>query len=156
MNASEKPLIDGTYLMERMAGKGGWTYIVLPPVPRTSWGPFGWLKVRGSIDQVPLEHYKLMPMKDGRLFLPVKAAFRKQLKKEAGDTVHVVLFANDIPYDIPEELLDCLRFEPSAYERFQALSESEQKRYVEWIYDAKSETTKANRIARLMTELQEL
>lgn len=148
------PLIDGSFLMERMAGKGGWTYIVLPPVPRTSWGPFGWLKVRGSIDKIPLEHYKLMPMKDGRLFLPVKAQLRKQLKKEAGDTVHVTLYINDLTYEIPEELIDCLTVEPTALKRFNEQSESEQKRLVEWIYEAKSEETKVRRIAQLIDMMQ--
>jgi len=155
MSSEDQPIIMGTYLMERMAGKGGWTYVVLPHVAKNSFKPFNWLKVRGSIDSVPLEQYKLMPVKGGGLFLPIKAALRKELSKEAGDSVHVVLYADDTPYGIPDELKECLEFEAPAYERFMALSESVQKQYVEWIYEAKTEETKAKRIGILITRMLE-
>jgi hypothetical protein len=155
MSAQDQAIIDGTFLMERMAGKGGWTYVVLPHVPKDAFKPFSWLKVRGSIDGIPLEQYKLMPIKGGRLFLPVKAALRKTLSKEAGDTIRVILFADDTPYGIPDELKACLEFEPPAYERFMALSESRQKQYVEWIYDAKTDETKIRRIGRVITQVLE-
>jgi hypothetical protein len=155
MAAQDQPIIDGTFLMNRMTGKGGWTYVVLPHVPRNSFKPFNWLKVKGSVDHVPLEQYKLMPMKGGGLFLPVKAALRKQLGKEAGDSVKVVLYADDAPYGIPDELKECLQFEPPSYERFMQLSESAQKQCVEWIYEAKTEETKARRIARVIDRMLE-
>lgn len=155
MSAHEQPIIDGTYLMERMAGKGGWTYVVLPHVPRTSFKPFNWLKVRGAIDHVPLEQYKLMPVKGGGLFLPMKASLRKELGKEAGDTVKIVLYADDTPYGIPDELKECLQFEPPAYARFMALTEGVRKQYVEWIYEAKTEETKARRIGRMISRMLE-
>jgi hypothetical protein len=156
MSAKDQPIIDGTFLMDRMAGKGGWTYVVLPHVARTSFKPFNWLKVRGTIDHVPLEQYKLMPVKGGGLFLPIKATLRKELGKEAGDTVKVVLYADNTPYGIPDELKECLEFEPPSYERFLQLSESVQKQYVEWIYDAKTDDTKARRIARVIERMLEL
>ena len=54
--------------------------------------PFGWVKVRGFIDEFELKQYKLMPMGAGKLFLPVNAAIRKKIKKQAGDTVKIVLY----------------------------------------------------------------
>jgi hypothetical protein len=153
MSAQDQAIIDDTFLMERWPGKGGWTYVLLPHIPGDKLKPFGWLKVRGSIDGIPLEHYKLMPIKGDRLFLPVKASIRKTLSKEAGDTVRVILFADDTPYGIPDELKECLQFEPPAYERFMALSESAQKQYVEWIYDAKTEETKVRRIGKVISQV---
>jgi hypothetical protein len=33
--------------------------------------PFGWVKVKGSIDGIEFNKYHLMPIGGGRLFLPV-------------------------------------------------------------------------------------
>jgi len=148
-----EPFIEGTFIMQRMEGKGGWTFIVLPKELKNPGVPFGWVKVTGRIDDYDLGQIKLMPMKGGSLFLPVKAAIRKTLKKEAGDTVFVQLFPDYSAYGIPQELIDCLQLETGAYERFQQLSESEQKRTVEWIYDAKTEETKVKRIADTLARL---
>ncbi len=152
MNNTE-PFIEGTFLMQRMEGKGGWTFVMLPAELKNPGVPFGWLKVTGFIDDYDLGQIRLMPIKGGSLFLPVKASIRKVLKKEAGETVFVKLFPDYTPYGVPQELIDCLQMEPLAYERFQQLSESEQKRTVEWIYDAKAEETKVKRIGDLMTHL---
>ena len=54
--------------------------------------PFGWVKVKGTIDGVPFNKYHLMPMGNGKLFLPVKSEIRKKIKKVAGDSVHVILY----------------------------------------------------------------
>jgi hypothetical protein len=41
--------------------------------------------VRGTIDDFEIRKYHLMPMGNGKFFLPVKAEIRKKIKKEAGD-----------------------------------------------------------------------
>jgi hypothetical protein len=153
MAATEKPFIEGEFLLRRMEGKGGWTYVVIPAEMKNPEVPFGWLKVTGRIDAYDLGQMKLMPVKGGGLFLPVKAAIRKAIKKEAGDTVFVLLRADTRPYGIPDEIVECLKFEDGAYGRFLKLSESEQKRYVDWIYDAKTEETKVRRIAQLIAQV---
>ena len=66
------------------------------------------------IDGYELKQYKLMPMGDKRLFLPVKAAIRKKIKKEVGDYVHIILYADETPTEIPEEIMECFSFEDSA------------------------------------------
>ncbi len=149
-----KKLIDGIYPLQRFPGKGGWTYATIPEVVQDKHAPFGWVKVRGSIDDHPLEQYKLMPMGEGRLFLPVKAAIRKQIRKASGDSVHIVLFADNSPIVIPEELKDCFALEPpSIWETFCSLSEGEQKRYIDWIYDAKKVQTRVKRITQMMKQV---
>lgn len=152
----QKPLVDAVYRLEKFSGKGGWTYAEIPEVLQNKNNPFGWVKVRGSIDDVVLKQYKLMPMGNGRLFLPVKAALRKKICKAAGDSVHVILFPDDSELEIPEEIKDCFKNEaPKLYRNFCSFSEGEQKAYLDWIYEAKTEETKANRIVRMMERLQQ-
>lgn len=95
-----------------------------------------------------------MPVKGGDLFLPVKAAIRKQLKKRPAIR-RIVLFPDFTPYDVPQELIKCLQLEPLAHEHFLKLPEGEQKRTVEWIYDAKSDETKERRIAQVISRMLE-
>lgn len=151
----EKPLVDKKYLLHKFPGKGGWTYAVIPEVVQNKKNPFGWVKVKGKIDEYELKQYKLMPMGEGRLFLPVKAAIRKKISKQAGDYVHITLYADASSLEIPEEIILCLENEPrEVYDTFVSFTEGEQKAYLDWIYVAKTDETKANRIIKMMDRLQ--
>lgn len=85
MKKDDKALVNKNYLLEKFSGKGGWTFAVIPEVAQDKHAPFGWVKVKGFIDDVEIYNYRLQPMGNGKLFLPVKAAIRKAIKKEAGD-----------------------------------------------------------------------
>lgn len=151
----EEPLIDKEYLLEKFPGKGGWTYARIPEIAPNGQNPFGWVTIRGSIDSYKLDHCKLMPMGDGSLFLPVKASIRKKIGKVAGDTVHVVLFPDDSPLSVPAEIIECFENEPkSVYENFVALTDGQKKAFVDWIYAAKQDETRANRILGMMARLR--
>jgi hypothetical protein len=149
----EKPLVNKKYLLKKFPGKGGWTFAELPEVVKSKDNPFGWVKVRGTIDGYEIRKYHLMPMGNGNLFLPVKAEIRKAIKKEAGDRVHIILYPDNEPLDIPEEMLSCLYDEPSALKFFNSLSESEQRYYINWVYSAKKEETKIDRLAKSVNRL---
>jgi hypothetical protein len=150
----EKPLINATYRLEKFNGKGGWTFARLPKkISSKKTTPFGWLKVKGSIDNFEIKKYHLMPMGDGTLMLPVKAEIRKKIRKTAGDLVRIVLYPDHDPLEVPEELLLCLEDEPQALHFFNSLSESERKYYIQWIYSAKKEETKVNRLAKTVNRL---
>ena len=151
----DKPLVDGSYLLEKFAGKGGWTYARIPEIRQDKHAPFGWVRVRGSIDGVEIKSYHLMPMGNGKLFLPVKAAIRKKIGKQAGDRINVILYADDRPVEIPEELTICLMDEPGAYENFLGYSAGEQKLWIEWILSAKKEETRIARIAKTVNLVQQ-
>ncbi|WP_132051094.1 YdeI/OmpD-associated family protein [Pseudocnuella soli] len=146
-------LVNGVYLLEQFKGKGGWTYIALPEVPPDKYAHFGWIKVKGSIDNHPLHSSRLMPLGNGVLFLPVKAAIRKQIGKRQGDTVQLVLERDNEPLAIPEELILCLQDYPEEHAIFLSYPEGAQKAFIEWIYAAKTESTKANRIASMLNKL---
>ena len=94
-----------------------------------------------------------MPMGDGILFLPVKAEIRKVIKKQEGDYVHIVLFPDNEPLEVLEEILLCLTDEPEALQFFNSLTESEQKYYINWIYSAKREETKIDRLVNAINRL---
>jgi uncharacterized protein YdeI (YjbR/CyaY-like superfamily) len=50
-------------------------------------------------------------------------------------------------------MLLCLEDEPAALKFFKSLSESEQKFYIQWIYSAKKEETKIDRLAKSINKL---
>lgn len=96
-----KPLLNKHYKLERIPGKGGWTYARIPEIRQDKSRPFGWVKVRGTIDGFEIRKCHLMPMEKGQLFLPVRAEIRKKIHKNAGDTVHIVLYPDNDPLEIP-------------------------------------------------------
>ena len=149
----KKALVDKKYLMQRMSGKGGWSYIEIKEISPDHKAHFGMVRVKGYIDSYEIKQYNLMPMGNGNLFLPIKAEIRKKIKKEAGDLVHVKLYLDASPLVIPQELIDCLNEYPKAMEFYESLTQSEKRLYLNWVYSAKQEDTKANRIVKMIDKL---
>lgn len=116
-------------------------------------GERGMVSVKGVIDDYVLKSFNLMPMANGSMFMPVRAEIRKQIKKSEGDQVKLVLYADHDPLDIPPDLLECLRDEPAAHKTFYGFPENEQKQYIDWIYSAKKEETRVERIAEAINRL---
>jgi hypothetical protein len=150
---SVKPLVNKKYLLEKFPGKGGWTYTAIPEVLQDKKAPFGWVKVKGTIDTYEIKNYRLMPMGNGKLFLPVKADIRKKIGKKEGDYVHIILFADNDRTEIPEELLLCLLDNPTEHKTFLGYRDGEQKAFIDWIYSARTEETKIRRIAMTLDKL---
>lgn len=146
-------MVNRKCLLEKTPGKGGWTYTAIPEIPQNKHSPFGWVKVKGSIDGFEFKKHHLMPMGNGVLGLSVKAEVRKKIKKQAGDYVHVVLYLDDEPLEVPQELLLCLQDDPDALRFFNSLNEDEQYCYIKWVYSAKTDQAKADRIAKTLDRL---
>ena len=124
-----RELFNAEVMLARFPGKGGWTYAPVGQLPFKVKSHFGNLKVRGQLDDVMLDAAHLMPMGQGLRFLPVNAALRKRLGKQAGDTVHLQLFAVEEP-TLAISLADfkeCLAEVPGALGAFEALPSLQQQ-----------------------------
>lgn len=149
----EKLLVNKKYLLQKYPGKGGWTYAAIPEVRQDTSSPFGWVKVKGFIDDFEIKNYKLMPMGNGQLFLPVKAEIRKKTGKKEGDWINVLLYTDNSPTEIPREFLACLEEDPTAYKIFLTYTDGQKKEFIDWIFSAKTDDTKVERIAKTLNKL---
>ena len=147
------PLVDNDYLLEKFQGKGGWTFVKISEIAQSKNTPFGWVRIRGTIDNFEIKNCNLQSMGNGILFLPVRAQIIKSLNKKEGDYVRVVLFADNFPTETAEELKLCLLDEPNAYETFLSYTNGERKTIIEWIYSAKTDTTKVKRIVQTINKI---
>ncbi|GAB6123769.1 YdeI/OmpD-associated family protein [Dysgonomonas termitidis] len=149
----EKPLVNKDYILQKFEGKGGWTYAEITeiPMPKTA---FGMMKVMGKIDNYKFSNVRLLPLGNGHLFLAVNSELRRKIKKQSGDIVHIVLYEDNIPAEIPEELILCMKYEEGIFEKFETYSDGGKKAFIDWIYSAKTEQTKAERIAKTMIMIQ--
>jgi hypothetical protein len=80
-----------TATLRKSSKPGGWTYVIWPESV-TFFGTRRLVKIKGTIDGHPFRS-SLMAMGDGSHMLPVKAALRQVIGKEAGDSVSVRLNA---------------------------------------------------------------
>jgi len=149
----EPPLVDNQYLLKKYSGKGGWTFAVIPEIVRDKHAWFGWVKVRGSIDGYEIKNYHLMSMSNGMMFLPVKAEIRKKIGKNDGDWVHIILYSEQLPHVNQDDFMICLQDDPYAYQNFLKKTEPEQKAFIDWIYSAKNDEMKVERIAEILNKL---
>jgi len=92
----------------------------------------------------------------GRYLLPVSAAVRTAAGVAAGDEVDVELDLDTAPrtVEVPADLAEALARVPGARAAFDALSYSNQQRYVLPILDAKTPQTRQRRIDKTVDELR--
>lgn len=135
--------------------KTGWTYILVPGslaaqlMPGNKKG----FRVKGFLDDYAFGGISLMPMGDGNFILTLNAAVRKGIRKSRGAEVQVKMEIDTKPIMPPKELLECLADEPIAMDRFKILTKSHQNYFTNWINQAKTEPTKAKRIAASINSL---
>lgn len=147
-------IIQGQFVIQKMDMKGGWSYVLLPPIHTKTGLPFGWFVVKGCIDDFEIKQYKLWPTADNKLFLPIKAEIRKKIKKQVGDTVQVTLFEDQSEVIIPNDFILCLLESPEAHFNFEKMSSTSQKQYIDYVYGAKSLEAQARRMTKSIEKLE--
>jgi hypothetical protein len=123
-------------------------YFIVPFNVQQVYGTKAHVKVRGIIDGYPYRGL-IANMGEGHMMV-VKKEIREAIGKTAGDTVKVVMEIDTEPriVDVPEDLQQALESNQQVKERFDRLSYTHRKEYVEWIEGAKKPETRANRIQK--------
>ncbi|UAY51425.1 YdeI/OmpD-associated family protein [Ferruginibacter albus] len=135
--------------------KTGWTYIELDAsiAQKLKPGNKKSFRVKGKLDDHPIKGIALMPMGDGKFIMALNATIRKEIGKRKGATLKVAIEEDKEETTVPQELLECLQDEPKAFENFKKLTKGHQNYYGNWIKSAKTEPTKAKRIAQAVNAL---
>ena len=152
-------MISFTAVIQKFESNGektGWTYIEVPAdiAQQLKPGTKVSFLVKGKLDEVAIKGFSLLPMGGGNFILPLKADLRKKLKKNKGAMLQVQLGADDEAYQINQDFLECLQDSPGAVSNFGKLPGSHQKYFSKWIESAKTEATKAKRIAQAVEAMQ--
>lgn len=135
--------------------KTGWTYIVVPSLiaGRLKPGNKRSFRVKGKLDEHLIESVALIPMGEGDFILALNAGMRKGIRRNIGAQLEVQLEIDTKEILPPPELIECLQDEPAAWQQYQSIASSHKLYFTRWINSAKTETTKAKRIAQTVTAL---
>ena len=135
--------------------KTGWTYIIIPEeiAQKLKPGNKKSFRVKGYLDKYSFTRVALMPMGDGDFIMAFNAEMRKGTGKRKGAEIQVQMEVDDSPMPQSAELMECLTDEPKALAFFKGLSKSHQNYFTKWIESAKTEPTKAKRIAQSINAL---
>lgn len=135
--------------------KTGWTYIDIPAdiAGKLKPGTKKSFRVKGRLDEHPIEQVALMPSGDGSFFMPINAGMRKGIGKRQGASVKVQLEPDDAAFKLNDEFMACLEDEPQALSFFQSLAPGHQRYFSNWIDSAKTDGTRAKRIAQTINAM---
>jgi hypothetical protein len=135
--------------------KTGWTYIEVPEAVAQKLNPNNkkGFRVKGKLDNYSFSMIALLPMGGGDFIMALNASMRKGIKKQKGATVQVKMEVDTNEIKPPEELIECLQDEPEALEYFNSLTKGHQNYFTNWINSAKTDPTKAKRIAATLDAL---
>lgn len=140
---------------EKKGEKTGWSYIDVPANIATAIKPGAKksFKVKGALDAHTIRQVSLLPMGSGDFIMPFNAAMRKATGKRKGSIIQVQLAEDQKAYELNKELLECLADEPDALAFFNTKTRSFKQYYSKWVESAKTQTTKAKRIAMAVSAL---
>ena len=135
---------------------GAWTFLEIPFSVAEVYGSKTRVAVIGTINRIPFRS-SLLPRGDGSHYLVVNRTMQKAANAAPGDTVQVTLETDTAPrtLEVPYDLENALARSEEARARFESMSYSHRKEYVDWIESAKREETRASRIAKTLSMITE-
>ena len=138
-----------------MGEKTGWTYILIPEALAQELKPGNKksFRVKGKLDGWAFKQLALIPMGEGDFILALNNEIRKQIKKNKGAKLSVQMAVDTSEIELSPDLMECLEDDPAAKAYFNKIPGSHQKYYSRWIESAKTDETKARRIALALKAL---
>lgn len=135
--------------------KTGWSYIEIPAAVAAKLKPGNkkTFRVKGYLDEHPVEKVSLLPMGEGNFIMPVNQAMRKGTGKGKGATLKLRLETDEQPLVICADLLESLQYEPKALALFNRLPPGHRRYFSNWIDSAKTEPTRVKRIAQTVNAM---
>jgi hypothetical protein len=135
--------------------KTGWSYIKVPAALAQQLNPRDRkaFRVKGKLDDHAFATVNLVPMGGGDYILAVNRSMRTAIRKQKGAKVQVMLEYDTSEPAPPPELMECLLDEPEALARFNSITKAHQHYFTNWISGAKTDPTKAKRIAATINAL---
>jgi hypothetical protein len=144
--------------IQRFAKQGektGWSYIEISArqASQLKSGSKVSFRVKGKLDGYAIKQIALLPMGEGAFIIPFNATMRKGTGKKHGDKITVQLEEDKAAFKMSADFMACLEDEPAAIKHFKSLPGSHQRYFSKWIDSAKTDSTKAKRIAMAVNAL---
>ena len=147
-----------TATLLKFASKGektGWTYLEIPAEVANKLKPDNKqsFRVKGYLDKYAIKSVALIPMGEGNFIMAFNADMRKETGKRKGEQVTLQLEVDKSELQLSADFMTCLEDEPKGLEFFNSLAKSHRNYFSKWIESAKTEPTKAKRIAQAVNAL---
>jgi hypothetical protein len=141
--------------IERMPGKGGWSFVEFPHDVEQLYGTRAAVRVLGTFNKLPMDR-ALMPSKSGYHLLIVSAEMRRKARVKEGDEVTIELWRNPEPdeLELSEELAETLDFMPEFKAAWEKLTPGTRRGMHYWVSSGKSVETRAKRVAELLRRFE--
>jgi hypothetical protein len=141
---------------EEKGDKTGWTYIEIPSDIAEELNPGNKksFKIKGKLDAFAIKQMTALPMGDGSYIVALNAGIRKGIGKRAGARIEVEVEKDDSIKPLSAILLECLQDAPVAKSFFESLAPSHQRYFSNWVEEAKTDITRANRLAVCIAALE--
>jgi len=139
---------------EKQGEKTGWSYIYIPKRLASKMSDQKTtFRVKGKLDEYTIKQIALLPMGTGDFIMPINGEMRKQLNKAQGDTIVVEIDIDVSELVAAQDFIDCLAEVPKALTQYEKLSQGHKNYFTKWLETAKTQETKANRIAMAVDAL---
>jgi hypothetical protein len=145
-------------IVKKFGSKGektGWTYFEITSEQAEQLKPANKksFRVKGKINNLSISKAALLPLGNGEFILPLNSEMRKKTGIRQGEMIQVQLTEDTTEIILNADFMECLEQDEAGMTYFKSLAPSHQKYFSKWIEQAKSDNTRANRIAKTVNAL---
>lgn len=144
-----------TGVLEKLTGKGAWSYVEFPHDVKALYGTRAAVRMKGTYNGIPMDR-ALLPNKSGYHLIIFSTEMRRKAKLKHGDPVRIEIWRNEKPDElvIPEELAETLDFFPEMKEAWDELTTGMRRGMCIWVGSGKTVETRAKRVAELLRRFE--